>query len=265
MILVCVSIIPMKKAIILAAGVGKRLGELTKEIPKCLLKVDSKNTLLDYLLESIKDNEIKEVVLVVGFAENKIKEHISKKWKSKFSFEFISNDKFDKYNNIYSAYLARDFWDDETVLFNSDIIFDPHILSNLVQRAKSPEAGAQASYLVVDDTKELSDEDMKVMLNDYGHISKINKNLDIQASLGEYIGIMYLRRLERAKFLKSLEENITNKKFDLYYEDALAHVLDEISILPCSTSGKAWTEVDTKEDYEKAKEIAREIKRVPVS
>lgn len=260
----------MKKALILAAGVGKRLGDLTKEIPKCLLQIDSqtnsqsnsKNTLLDYLLESIKDNGIKEVVLVVGFAEAKIREQISKKWINKFSFEFIFNDKFDKYNNIYSAYLARDFWNDETVLFNSDIIFEQHILSNLRQRANSPEAGARASYLVVDDTKKLLNEDMKITLNEYGHINRINKNLDIKISFGEYIGIMYLRGLERVKFLESLEENIRNKKFDLYYEDALAYVLDEISILPCSTGGKSWTEVDTKEDYEVAKNIAFEMRKV---
>lgn len=252
----------MKQALILAAGVGKRLGDLTKDIPKCLLQIDSENTLLDYSLESMKDNGIKKVVLVTGFAEDKIREHISKKWENKFSFEFVFNDKFDKYNNIYSAYLARDFWNDETVLFNSDIVFEANILNNLRQRTNSPEAGAMASYLVVDDTKKLSNEDMKITINEYGYINKINKNLNIETSFGEYIGIMYLRGLERIRFLESIEENIKNKKFDLYYEDALAHVLDEISVLPCLTNGKAWTEVDTKEDYEIAKQIACKITSV---
>ena len=274
----------MKKALILAAGVGKRLGNLTKEIPKCLLPIDLDNVLIDYSLEALKDNGIQEIIFVSGFAEDKLKDYVTKKWGNDFSCRFISNEKYSEYNNIYSAYLARDVWDDETILLNSDIIFHPDILRNIIASSgevttKQSRAGLREidrdcfvalagttrndmpprSFLVIDNTKNLVSEDMKVKIDASGKIIEINKNLDIKVSFGEYIGITYLKGFERVKFLASLEGNIKNKKFDLYYEDALAHVLKEINVFPCSTQGKAWTEVDTKEDYELAKEVGKQI------
>lgn len=255
----------MKKAIILAAGAGKRLGDLTKDIPKCLLPTDVYgSTLIDFSLSALKSYSISEIIIVSGYKESRLRQHIEKKWSSKLLFKFIFNDKFNDYNNIYSAYLAKDFWDDEVVLLNSDIIFDPDILRNLKQRANNPEAGVRASYLVIDDTKKLLQEDMKVEIDDYGQLKKINKNLNIERSHGEYIGITYLRGLDRVKFLESLEDNVKNKQLDLYYEDALDQILNETSILPCSTQGLHWTEVDTKEDYEVAKNIVKELKGVAI-
>ena len=104
---------------------------------------------------------------------------------------------------------------------------------------------------------------MKIVTDKADKIRKINKKMNINESLGEYIGITYLKGLERVRFLESLEKNIKNKKLDLYYEDALGCILDEISVYPCSTESKPWTEVDTKEDYELAKNIAKEIRKIP--
>lgn len=249
------------KALILAAGIGKRLGGLTRDIPKCLLPIDFDSVLLDYSLQAIKDNGFNEVVFLTGHAEDILKNHIDKKWKNDFSFKFIFNDKYAEFNNIYSAYLAKDIWDDETVLFNSDIIFHPDILKNLISKiTKTPK-----SYLVIHDRKVLTAEDMKVKINENGEIKEINKGLDIKTSYGEYIGITYLRDSERLKFLESLEENVKAKRLDIYYEDALACVLNDTSVLCSSTEGKIWTEVDTKEDYELAKKIAKEINTLAVS
>lgn len=257
----------MKKALILAAGCGKRLGNLTKDIPKCLLVVEpeSKKTLLDFSLSALSDNGINEMIIVTGFAEEALKKHIATHWSDKFSVQYIFNDKFSDYNNIYSAYLARNIWDDETVLLNSDIIFHPDILKML----KSVIDNKPKSYLVIDDVNKLDAEDMKVKINEKGEIKEINKKLDCNTSLGEYIGITYLRDIERVKFLESLENNVIgacSRKplLDLYYEDALAHVLKDISVYPLSTEGKLWTEVDTEEDYNIAKEIAEKIKKVSV-
>ena len=252
----------MKKALILAAGIGKRLGDLTKDIPKCLLPLDSSgSTLIDYSLETLMENNIKEVTIVSGFADKKLREYLFGKWEKKINLNFIFNEKFSEYNNVYSAYLAKDIWDDTTVLLNSDIIFHAEILKNL----KSKIENESKSFLVIDSSEELVDEDMKVETNPNSEIKKISKNLNNKTSFGEYIGIAYLRGKERVKFLESLELNIKNKKLNIYYEDALADVLNEVSVYPSSTLGKPWTEVDTKEDYELAKKIAKQLKKATVS
>lgn len=245
----------MKRALILAAGKGKRLGELTQDIPKCLLNVSSDKTILDYSLEAIDSIGIKEIVIVSGFAHDALKDYLIKKWLPKFAFKIIYNPRFYEYNNIYSAYLAKDLWNDDTVLFNSDIVFDPQILKNTQCSILS----TQYSFLVVDNKKELIEEDMKVVVDKKGTVKRIHKSLDPKKSFGEYIGILYLRGNERLKFLKSIEKNIQDKNFDLYYEDALDQITENISVYPCSTEGKQWTEVDTKEDLEKAKTIANEL------
>lgn len=245
----------MKKAIILAAGIGKRLGDLTKRTPKCLLPTDDENTLLDLSVKSLIENSISEIIIVTGFGAEILKNHIETKWKNKITFKFVFNEKFNEYNNIYSAYLAKDFLDDETILLNSDIIYDPAILKKLVGTYHGK------SLLVIDDTKRLTDESMKVKVNSNGEIKEINKALEIKTSFGEYIGITYLKGLERLKFLDSLERNVKNKNLDLYYEDALGSILDKISVYPFSTQGKLWTEIDDVKDYEIAKTIAKKIKQ----
>ena len=247
----------MKKALILAAGVGKRLGELTKDTPKCLLPID-KSTILDFSLQALKDNGINEIVFITGFAHEKLANHIRCQWSNTFYFQFIFNDKYSTYNNIYSAYLAKEIWDDETILLNSDIIFHPDILSNLILSKDDK------SYLVIDDKKELIEEDMKVQVTSSNEIKKISKHLNNKTSLGEYIGMMYLRGVERVTFLESLEKNIKSKNWDFYYEDALDNILNKIKVYPCSTLGNPWTEVDTFQDYKHAIEIANEIRKVPV-
>ena len=256
----------MKKAIILAAGIGKRLGELTRSMPKCLLPIESesRNTLLDLSIKSLLDNNISEMIIITGFGAEVLKTHVDFKWRDKVSFKYIFNEYYKEYNNIYSAYLARNIWDDETLLLNSDIIFHPLILKNFIQEIKNN--NRQKSFLVIDDTKQLTAESMKVKIDSRGKIKEINKGLEVKDSFGEYIGITYLRGFERSKFVESLENNITVGAYcskplrDLYYEDAIAQVLSNISVFPYSTYGKLWTEVDTEEDYEIAKQIACEIK-----
>ena len=248
----------MKHAIILAAGQGKRLGKLTSDIPKCLLPIEDK-TLLDFSLEALKESGIRDITFVIGHAKEKLIEHVIKNWSDEFTFEFVYNEKYSEYNNIYSAYLVKGSWTDETVLLNSDIIFDARILLDLKSEARN-------SCLVIDNTKPLIAEDMKVKVNQDKKITAINKGLNIKESYGEYIGILYLQGTERVKFLESLELNVQvgtchgKSLLDLYYEDALDQVLNEVVIYPFSTNGKKWTEVDTSEDYEFAKEIAKELK-----
>lgn len=251
------SINPMKKAIILAAGKGNRLGELTKNLPKCLLEACNANSLIDYSLKSLKDAGIKKVTVVVGFEAERLKAYLETKWKKSFNLEFIFNDKYSEFNNIYSALIAKDIWDDETVLLNSDIIYNPKILTSLAMTVKITKG--KISYLVIDDGKDLIDEDMKVVIDEENFIRNINKKLHIEESFGEYIGIAFLSGDERKKFIQSLEKLVSLGKTDLYYEDAIAEVVKNGKILPFSTNGLLWTEVDTEEDLNRARLIAKEL------
>lgn len=241
--------------IIFAAGRSSRLGSLTNELPKICLEIEEGRTILDRALTSLLENGIKNLTIVTGHAEGKIRE-ACKAYESKFnSIKFIYNELFIERNNIYTAYLIRHQLNSNTIIFNSDIVYDPEILKNAVKKAES----SSKSFLVVDDHKKLVDEDMKVLLDKDGRILRINKELDNEACSGEYIGILRLAGSAITKFNKSLEKMIEEKEYDKYYEDALDRITSELDLELLSTKGLAWTEIDTPVDYERAKGIVAKL------
>jgi L-glutamine-phosphate cytidylyltransferase len=245
----------MMKGIIFAAGKSSRLGELTKSCPKICLEIEDGKTILDRALASIIKNGIKDLIIVTGHASEKISEAITP-YKNNFdSLELIFNDHYSDRNNIYTAYLIRERITEDTLIFNSDIVYDPQILANAVTELnKNPQ-----SFLVVDDHKPLVDEDMKVLLDSEAKIQRINKNLDNSKCSGEYIGILRLAGKDIQRFNSSLEKIIENKEFSVYYEDALDRITDQLEINILSTRGLAWTEIDTPEDYKRAKKIIADL------
>lgn len=125
------------QAIILAAGMGKRLGRYTKDGTKCMVPVNGK-TLIEYTIESLASNNIKKLVMVIGYKGDVLKKFISEKFNASnlngMKIEYIENPVYDKTNNIYSLFLAKDkLAKDDTLLLESDIIFKPSIISNLVK------------------------------------------------------------------------------------------------------------------------------------
>lgn len=242
------------KAIIFAAGMAKRLGDLTKETPKCCLPLFEEETLLDRSLKNISRAGFNHVIIVTGHADNKIEELLSKNWKNKFnSIETIFNEDYATKNNIYSAHVIKDLIDNDTFIFNSDIVYDYRILENAVKRFK--EDSSTTSFLVVDDKKKLLDEDMKVKLNPEGKIIRIHKEQNNDECVGEYIGILHLEDPDISYFDQSINEMIKAGKVDEYYEDALDKVLDKLNLGIVSTEGLSWAEMDTPEDYERAKSL----------
>ena len=120
------------QAIILAAGMGKRLKDLTKDNTKCMVKVNGV-TLIDRMLHQIEKQEVSRIVIVVGYKGKKLIDYI-KTLDIKTPIEFIDNPIYDKTNNIYSLALARhELREDDTLLFESDLIFEDSVLDALVQ------------------------------------------------------------------------------------------------------------------------------------
>ena len=108
------------------------------------------------------------------------------------------------------------------------------------------------SFLMIDDSKSLVDEDMKVIVKNK-RIEQISKGLDNASSQGEYIGIMHINESDRAIYANMLKELIEAADLKRHYEYALNKVLDKIDLVAESTQAYEWTEIDTLEDLEKAR------------
>src|SRR5215510_4419470 len=122
------------KAVILAAGRGTRIQELTNGLPKCLLPFGDR-TILDFQLDSLLQAGISDVAIVVGHLEAEIVDHVAQHHVEKLpGIAFISNPDFARTNNIYSLSLAQDWVDEDAfVCLNADVLFHPGILVAALQ------------------------------------------------------------------------------------------------------------------------------------
>ena len=120
------------QAIILAAGMGKRLKELTQNNTKCMVKVNGV-TLIDRMLHQIDKQHLSRIVIVIGYEGQKLMDYIAT-LDIQTPIIYVNNPIYDKTNNIYSLYLARDYLcKEDTLLFESDLIFDDAVIDLLME------------------------------------------------------------------------------------------------------------------------------------
>jgi choline kinase len=150
------------QAIILAAGMGRRLGELTRSRAKCMVQVCGK-TLIERQLNSLSELGIKKAVIVVGYEADGIRNLIGNEFKG-MEIIYVFNEKYAITNNIYSLWLARNYLiQEDTILLESDIIFDKSLLSRIVS-SEHDNVVAVAKYEPwMDGTVTLVDEKDKVI------------------------------------------------------------------------------------------------------
>lgn len=128
----------VKRAIFIAAGLGSRLRPYTNETPKPLIKVNGK-AMIETMIDAVLEAGIEEIIVVRGYLKEKF-DILKEKYPN---IKFIDNDYFDKYNNIYSAYLVREhlkstyILDGDLVLYNKGLIKKYQYKSNYIGKYKA--------------------------------------------------------------------------------------------------------------------------------
>lgn len=239
------------QAIILAAGLSKRLRPLTDNTPKCLLKVGGK-TILQMTIDNILKNDINEFVMVTGYRENMIKDFISKNYDG-LNITYLTNSDYENNNNSYSLWMSKDYITGDCILLDSDIIFDFRIISKLLESEHSD------CLAVV--RHNLGEEEIKVIIDSANKIQHIGKNLDPNKCYGESIGIEKFSRGFFKKLGDVLERKIIQEKnVNEFYEASFQELYDnrnsmyaiDVSIYKCM-------EIDFPEDLERAGKLITEI------
>ena len=239
------------QAIILAAGMGKRLGRYTQGATKCMVKLNGK-ALIEYAIESLVANGIKRLVMVIGYKGSLLKEYIDSKFNEKnlngMKIEYIENAVYDKTNNIYSLYLARkEMEKDDTLLLESDIIFRPELISQIISNKNPNLAMVSAFESWMDGTcTQLDEENNIVNIVDKKHFdwqntSSYYKTVNIYKFSPEFSAQYYVPFLEA--YQKSFGKNE-------YYEEVLK-VLSFLSAKMLKgfvVSGNDWYEIDDPAD-----------------
>jgi len=238
------------KAVILAAGMATRLKPLTDDTPKTLLEIDGK-PIIYYMLNNLKLNNIKDIVVVTGFMREKLESYLLENFKD-FNFTFVYNKDYESTNNAYSLLLAEDYIRD-FVLLDSDIIFHPGIISELLKYPKRP--------VLAIERHECTEEEIKVLLDSENKILDISKTVDPKIAFGESIGIEVFD--ERSKFLlfDTLEKRIIKEgKTNEFYEASFKEMIDNgFDFYGIDTSMYPAMEIDFVEDFEEAKKMIKSI------
>lgn len=240
----------MVPAVILAAGLGKRIAARTDGGPKALLELHGR-TLLDRALDALASAGFREVIVVTGHAADAIRTTVSASSRAMRVSERW-NPEYATANNIVSVLVARDAVREGFCLLNSDITFDASILSDIA-------ALETGSWLVVDGDEALGHEEMKVAVDDAGVLTRISKLLDPGVAIGEYIGICRFDAHGAATLMASADRLVGSGGTNLYYEDAIDAAAAELAMRVSWTSGRAWTEVDDEADFQRALRVVAEL------
>ncbi|MBT7903315.1 NTP transferase domain-containing protein [Candidatus Woesearchaeota archaeon] len=231
------------KAIILAAGQGKRLLPLTNELPKCLLEVKEKS-LIEIILDRVSYAGIKDVIIVIGFGQSKIIDKFGTVYKG-MDIEYIYNPIYAKTNCIYSLWLAREQLIDGGIIINGDTIFNENILKSLLSTKHKNAA-------VVDMNSTRLDEDaMKVTIKN-NCISEISKNIPFETSQGHAIGVYKFSKEGMAEYFKEIETLVNSNITNINHLVPLNNFVNKYDLNIVSTNGLSWTEIDRLLDFKKA-------------
>lgn len=248
------------QALILAAGMGKRLGEYTRNNTKCMVPVNGVR-LIDRLLGQLVKLDLKRVVIVVGYERDNLIDYLGTQ-KDGLPIEYVVNPIYDKTNNIYSLALAKDkLVEDDTILIESDLIVDSEMFDVLLSNP-SPNLALVAKYeswmdgtmVCIDKSNNIVNFVTKAAF-DYNNIDQYYKTVNIYK---------FSKEFSATKYVPFLDAYTTAVGKNEYYENVLRVISflnsQELKALP--VSDLKWYEIDDKQDLDIAEALFAEEKDI---
>lgn len=241
------------QGLILAAGMGKRLKSLTAHNTKCMVKVNGV-TMIERALTQLDRLGLTRIVIVVGYEGDKLKDYIST-LDVATPIEFVDNPIYDRTNNIYSLALAAgQLQEDDTVLLESDLIFEEGVLSALVDDPRPTLALVDRYESWMDGTVVTLDDDDSILSFVPGKrfrfedMDRYYKTVNIYKFSKEFSRNVYV------PFLKAYSQALGNNE---YYEQVLRVItmVDTSEILAKRLSGQKWYEIDDLQDLDIAESM----------
>ena len=243
------------QAIILAAGMGRRLGEYTRDNTKCMLPVNGVR-LIDRVLGQLSQLGLSRVVIVVGYKGQNLIDYIGHRYDDRLKIEYVNNPVYDKTNNIYSLSLAKEkLQEDDTLLIESDLIFDDSLFRMIMDNPYPNLALVDKYETWMDGTMVRIDEDNNIVnfipkkAFKYKDVDSYYKTVNIYKFSREFSQNKYV------PFLEAYSKALGNNE---YYEQVLRVItlLDnaELKALPI-TNGAKWYEIDDVQDLDIAETL----------
>lgn len=240
----------IKKAVILAAGLGSRLKPLTDEIPKCLTEVHGQ-TITEHTLDILEKYGIKETVLVVGYLGEIVRDRIGRQYRD-MRISYIENNIYDETNSMYSAWLAKDILKEGALLIEGDTFFDDKLIGEILKRDDGK------SYWIADQFRRGYEGSMSITDSE----KRIVDIRIVRAQLAAYeenyyksTGILKITS-EYGKILASwLDDEVRGGNVNIYYDLVVAKHLKDYPIYVHDVTGLKWAELDSLDDVIRVEKI----------
>lgn len=242
------------QAIILAAGMGRRLGSYTKENTKCMVPVNGVR-LIDRVLTQLSALHLKRVLMVVGYKGKELIHHIGERYADALKIEYVENPIYDRTNNIYSLSLVKEqMQEDDTLLIESDLIFSDRLFS-MILADERPNIALVAKYETwMDGTMVRIDGDGNIVnfvpkkAFNYQEVDSYYKTVNIYKFSKTFSQTQYVPFLDA--YCKALGNNE-------YYEQVLRVItlLDKTNLKALDIGNEKWYEIDDVQDLDIAETI----------
>ncbi|MCI8529317.1 MAG: phosphocholine cytidylyltransferase family protein [Lachnospiraceae bacterium] len=228
------------QAIIMAAGKGSRLGNLTQDIPKSFLEIRGIK-LIEYNIALLHSFGIQDIIIVTGYQNEKMEEFAEKIE----GIRCVYNPFYEMVNVLGSFYLAQDYLTEDTIYMHADTLCAPEIFQAMLQ--------TKGDMVLPVEFKICDEEAMKIRLENE-RLAEISKQIPGDRGQGEFIGITKISRSILDDLKKASKKVLKEKHFQSYFEGAIQELINlqryELKVIP--TGDVFWTEIDFMADYERA-------------
>lgn len=221
------------KAIILAAGMGKRLRPHTDKLPKCLIKIKGR-PILERQIGILRDCGVKDILVVSGFKFKKVKDFC----RSFRGVEVIRNPFYAYSNSVVSVWLSMNKWNGDLIFMNSDIILERKLLKRIVTNR------ADLAVLV----KKGDRNGYRVRIEN-GRVRKMSMDIPDSLTFGVYAGITKIRAKRLGSFGAVLARWLEAGRLNDWYEDVVSEISGSgAGVKPILIDSFFWHEIDTPEE-----------------
>jgi choline kinase len=232
-------------AIILAAGVARRLAPLTDKTHKALLPVGGR-PLLSRMLAALADAGIRETVIVVGHCADQVRATAGTRL-GRMAVRYVQNPEYAR-GSVLSLYAARAHLAEPAVVMDADVLF-PHELLRRLLAVPAPSA------LLIDRGFTDTGEEVKVYTRGERVIALGKKTVpEAWQSVGEGVGFFKCGAAAGPEFVAAMQEVIASGEGLNEYEDALHMLLQRVHVGWVDVTGLPWTEIDFAEDLRRAED-----------
>lgn len=234
------------KALIFNSGLGKRMGELTQNNPKCMVKLYNDETVFERQIRILSNCGITEFVITTGPFKEQLEE-VSKKFPH-LKFTFVNNPVYDKTNYIYSMFLAHNYILDDLLLLHGDLVFNENLIIKMLN-------SEEKSLCLINENEKLPEKDFKGRIKD-NNLKEVSINI-FDNDCYAFQPLYKLQKIDMISWLEKIVEFVKKGYTDVYAENALNEILENLNIRPMSYSNEYIQEVDTIDDLNR---VSQEIK-----